>query len=162
MRMLSTTLLILAGLCLDLPISAQVPPPRVLAESPWNGDWVLSRTRNPKEIREGAAEGYRFHLSADGTIRWEIPTLQEVVEGHTNGEAMTIRRPGAEGQTLAVRVEGPFALRYTVFKKGKPFGEGRMTLVEGARAWVDITQPFGRPDLAHVVIYVRPEAADDL
>jgi hypothetical protein len=124
-------------------------------KSPWNGDWVLSPTRNTNSARESAAEGYRFHISADGSIRWEIPTLHEVVEGRTNGQPMEIHRRGANGMTLAVTTEGAWILHYVVAKDGKPVGEGRMTIVEEGRAWVDITQPFGRPDLAHVVIYER-------
>jgi hypothetical protein len=57
-----------------------LPPVPVLTESPWNGDWVLSQTRNTAEAKAGAAEGYRFLLQPDGRIRWEIPSLHEVVE----------------------------------------------------------------------------------
>lgn len=34
-----------------------------------------------------------------------------------------------------------------------------MTLIDQGKAWVDISQPVGRPDLAGLVIYVRPDAA---
>lgn len=150
----------LLGLLAATAASAQLPPAPVLRESPWNGDWVLSRTRNTKEVMEGAAEDYRFRLAPDGHIRWEIPSLNEVVEGRVDGQPMMIRRPGAEGQTLALTPQGPYTLRYAVAKAGKALGEGRMTLVEQGKAWVDITQPAGRPDFAHVVIYVRPGDAD--
>ncbi len=160
MRPASSTLLALSLFIAATPASADLPPPKALNESPWNGDWALSRTRNAKAIQDQAAEGYRFHLSPDGAIRWEIPTLDEVVEGRADGQAMRIKRPGADDMTLAVSPEGPFTLRYTVTRGGQPFGEGRMTLVEYGQAWVDISQPYGRPDLAHVVIYVRPRDAD--
>jgi hypothetical protein len=124
--------------------------------SPWNGEWVLSPTRNTKAVREAAAEGYRFHISNQGSIRWEIPTIHEIVQGRIDGQPMPIVRRGSKGMTLAVTAEGERVLRYVVSKDGKPLGEGRMTLVEEGRAWVDITQPFGRPELAHVVIYERP------
>jgi hypothetical protein len=35
-----------------------------------------------------------------------------------------------------------------------------MTLVDQDKAWVDISEPAGRPDLAGVIIYVRPDAAN--
>ena len=71
--------------------SAQsLPPVPVLTESPWNGDWVLSQTRNTEEIKAAAAEDYRFSLQADGRIRWEIPSLHEVVEGRVDGQPMLI------------------------------------------------------------------------
>lgn len=139
------------------PICAQPASPA--AASPWNGDWVISRSRNPQAIFGMAADDYRFTIAADGHIRWEIPSLHEVVEGRTDGRPMTIRRPDSSGMTLAVTAEGSHVLHYVVAKDGEPKGEGRMTLVEDGQTWVDITQPFSRPDLAHVVIYVRPAAA---
>ncbi len=133
-----------------------LPPPPTLTESPWNGDWVLSQTRNTQPIKDAAAAGYRFHVSPDGEIRWEIPSLHEVVEGRTDGQPMTIRRPKPTALTLAVTAEGPWVLRYQVRRDGKPEGEGRMTLVDQGRAWVDLSQPAGRPDLAGAVVYARP------
>jgi hypothetical protein len=73
---------------------------------------------------------------------------------------MPIRRLNPTALTLAVSAEGPRILVYHVARNGKPEGEGRMTLVDQGRAWVDISQPVGRPDLAGVVIYVRPDAAN--
>ena len=145
---------------LSTATAQSLPPVPVLTESPWNGDWVLSQTRNTAEIKEAAAEGYRFHLQADGRIRWEIPSLHEVVEGRVNGQPMPIRRLKPTALTLAVSADGPRVLVYHVARNGKPEGEGRMTLVDQGRAWVDISQPAGRPDLAGAVIYVRPDAAN--
>ena len=138
----------------------RLPPVPVLTESPWNGDWVISPTRNTAEIKEAAADGYRFHLQPDGRIRWEIPSLREVVEGRVDGQPMSIRRLKPTNLTLSVTAEGARVLVYHVARDGKPEGEGRMTLVDQGRAWVDISQPAGRPDLAGAVIYVRPAAAD--
>jgi hypothetical protein len=137
-----------------------LPPVPVLSESPWNGDWVLSQTRNTAEIKAAAADGYRFHVQPDGRILWEIPSLHEVVEGRIDGQPMAIRRLKPTTLSLAVTAEGPRVLLYHVSRNGKPEGEGRMTLVDQGRAWVDISQPAGRPDLAGVVIYVRPDAAN--
>ena len=135
-----------------------LPPKPVLTESPWNGDWVLSQTRNTAEIKAQAADGYRFHLEPDGRTRWEIPSLHEVVEGRVNGQPMPIRRLQPTKLTLAVSADGSRVLVYHVAKSGEAQGEGRMTLVDQGKAWVDISQPAGRPDLAGAVVYVRPEA----
>jgi hypothetical protein len=135
------------------PAAAQsLPPPPILAESPWNGDWVLSQTRNPPDIKAAAAEGYRFHLKSDGRIRWEIPSLHEVVEGRVDGKPIAIRRLVATNLTLAVTAEGSRVLLYKVSRNGRPDGEGRMTLIDQGKAWVDITGPAGRPDLTSVGI----------
>jgi hypothetical protein len=144
----------------SVAMAQSLPPIPVLSESPWNGDWVLSQTRNTAEIKAAAAQGYRFLLKPDGRIRWEIPTLYEVVEGRVDGKPMTIQRLQPTALTLAVSAEGPRVLLYHVTRNGKPEGEGRMTLVDQGKAWVDISQPVGRPDLAGVVIYVRPDAAN--
>ncbi len=137
-----------------------LPPAPVSTESPWNGDWVLSQTRNTAEVKAAAAEGYRFHLQPDGRMRWEIPSLHEVVEGRVDGQPMPIRRLQPTALTLAVSAEGSRILVYHVARYGKPEGEGRMTLVDQGKAWVDISEPVGRPDLAGAVIYVRPDAAN--
>lgn len=142
----------------SMAAAQSLPPVPVLTESPWNGDWVLSQTRNTAEIK-AAAEGYRFLLQPDGRIRWEIPSLHEVVSGRVDGQPMPIRRLQPTALTLAVSAEGPRVLVYRVARNGKPEGEGRMTLVDQGRAWVDISEPVGRPDLAGAVIYVRPNAA---
>lgn len=147
------------GATVSMARAQSLPPVPVLTESPWNGDWVLSQTRNTAEIKDAAADGYRFHLEPDGRIRWEIPSLHEVVEGRVDGQPMPIRRLQPTALTLAVSAEGPRVLIYHVARDGKPEGEGRMTLVEQGSAWVDISQPVGRPDLAGAVIYVRPDAA---
>jgi hypothetical protein len=154
-------LLVAAAVALATPLAAvaALPPRPMLAESPWNGDWVLSQTRNPQEMKDAAAAGYRFHLQPGGAIRWEIPSLHEVVDGRTDGRPMAIRRQKPTPMTLAVTAEGPYVLRYKVARGGAPLGEGRMTLVDQGKAWVDISQPPGRPDLAGAVIYVRPGAA---
>ena len=139
----------------DVARAQSLPSIPVLTDSPWNGDWVLSQTRNTAEIKAAAANGYRFHLQPDGRIRWEIPSLHEVVEGRTDGQPMVIRRVHATALTLSVSAEGPRVLVYHVARNGKPEGEGRMTLVDQGKAWVDISEPAGRPDLAGVVVYVR-------
>lgn len=158
--MLKSTAATLAVLALQpSAASAQsLPPPPLLTESPWNGDWIVSQPRNAAEIRAAAADGYRFHIEADGRIRWEIPSLHEVVEGRTDGQPMAIHRLRPTSLTLSVTAEGPRVLRYTVSRNGKPEGEGRMTLVEQDKTWVDITGVFGRPDLTSVILYVRPDA----
>ncbi|WP_010217750.1 hypothetical protein [Sphingomonas sp. PAMC 26621] len=141
-------------------VAQDLPPVPVLTESPWNGDWVQSPTRNTADIKAAAARGYRFHLQPDGRIRWEIPSLHEVVEGRVDGQPMSIRRLKPTALTLSVTAEGPRVLLYHVVNNGNPEGEGRMTLIDQGTAWVDISQPVGRPDLAGAVIYVRPDVAN--
>jgi len=123
--------------------------PALADENPWNGAWTLDAGRSTPGIKDQAAPGYVFTLQPDGQIRWEIPAIGEVVTGRTDGEP----RPG---MTLAVQTDGPRVMTYKVAIMGKPEGEGRMTLVENGKAWVDISWPAGKPEYAGALVYVRP------
>jgi hypothetical protein len=110
---------------------ASLAPVTTPAENPWNGTWVLDASRSTPGAKDQAAEGYRFTLQPDGQIKWEIPSLREVVTGKTDGVPMEIHRTKpSPGLTLSVIAEGPEVLIYKVARNGKPEGEGRMTLVE--------------------------------
>ncbi len=126
------------------------------AGNPWNGTWLLDASRSTPGIKDQAAEGYRFFLQPDGQICWEIPSLGEVVTGKTDGQPMAIHRSKpTSGLTLGVRADGPRVLCYQVARNGKLEGEGRMTLVENGKAWVDISWPAGKPEFAGELVYVR-------
>ena len=135
---------------------ASLAPVTTQAENPWNGTWILDANRSSPGVKDQAADGYRFTLQPDGQIKWEIPSLGEVVIGKTDGVPMEIHRTKpAPGLTLSVIAEGPEVLIYKVARNGKPEGEGRMTLVENGKAWVDISWPAGKPQYAGEVVYVK-------
>ncbi len=135
---------------------ASLAPAATPDENPWNGTWVLDASRSTPGIKDQAADAYRFTLQPDGQIKWEIPSLGEVVTGDTDGVPMEIHRTKpSPGLTLSVTAEGPEVLIYKVARNGKPEGEGRMTLVENGKAWVDISWPAGRPQYAGEVVYVK-------
>ena len=135
---------------------ASLAPVTTQAENPWNGTWILDASRSSPGVKDQAADGYRFTLQPDGQIKWEIPSLGEVVIGKTDGVPMEIHRTKpAPGLTLSVIAEGPEVLIYKVARNGKPEGEGRMTLVENGKAWVDISWPAGKPQYAGEVVYVK-------
>lgn len=131
-------------------------PAATSADNPWNGTWVLDATRSTPGAKDQAADAYRFTLQPGGQIRWEIPSLGEVVTGKTDGVPMKIHRTKpSPGLTLSVTAEGPAVLLYKVARNGKPEGEGRMTLVEDGKAWVDISWPEGQPQYAGELVYVK-------
>jgi len=135
---------------------AYLAPAATSADNPWNGTWLLDIGRSSPEAKDQAAEGYRFTLQPDGQIKWEIPSLGEVVTGKTDGVPMEIHRTKpSPGLTLSVVAEGPEVLLYKVARNGKPEGEGRMTLVENGKAWVDISWPAGQPQYAGELVYVK-------
>ena len=115
---------------------------------------------SPVAAEEGVPQVYRFALGNSGPavvpIQWEIPELGEIVKGYTDGKPMTIHRTDpTPGLTLAVRTDGRRVLLYEVLKDGKLFGAGRMMLVDDGRAWIDLTWPQDRQDMAVVLTYVK-------
>ena len=154
-------LLLLNLLVLPLFAMAQLPAPMPRDPNPWSGTWKLDLGRSsPAVSQAGAPEAYRFTLGPGDAsvvpIKWEIPELGEVVTGKTDDQPMAIRRnKPSPGLTLAVRSDGPAALVYTVRKNGKLEGGGRMMLVDQGKAWVDLTWPLDRQDLASELVYVK-------
>jgi len=58
-------------------------------------------------IEEQAADAYRFDLQLDGQIRWEIPSLGEVLTGKTDEQPMEVHRAKPlPGMTSASQLKG--------------------------------------------------------
>ncbi len=155
----------LAGVLLAFGIvmgaHAQLPKPKPVDPNPWNGSWKLNVQRSsPVAAQKGVPQVYRLTLgpgpSADVPIKWEIPELGEVVTGRTNGTPMPVTRTKpSPGLRLAVRRDGVASLLYSVSRDGKLIGGGRMMLVDNGSAWVDLTWPANRQDLASSLVYVK-------
>lgn len=123
--------------------------------SPWDGSWKLDLARSSAMAKEGAADGYRFKIAADGRIRWEIPSLGEVVDGRVDGRAMVVHRPTlTHGLRISVKPDGLASLVYTVSDDKRLQGGGRMTLIDQGKAWVDVTWGAGYP-IGYAFVYVR-------
>ena len=162
---MKTCFLNLAGVLLALGTvvgaHAQLPKPKPVDPNPWNGSWKLDVHRSSAvAAQQGVPQVYRFTLgpgpSTDIPIKWEIPELGEVVTGKTNGTPMpVVRAKPSPGLTLAVRTDGVASLLYSVFRDGKLVGGGRMMLVDNGSAWVDLTWPEDRQDLASTLVYVK-------
>ena len=140
---------------------AQLPARKPVDPNPWNGTWRLSVPRSsPVAAEAGVPGAYRFTLgpgnSEDVPIKWEIPELGEVVTGRTDGKPMPIKRSSPDsGLFLEVRAESSTMLGYVVRQKGEVVGGGQMILVDNGTAWVDITWPEDRRDLASELVYVK-------
>ena len=127
------------------------------ADNPWNGSWKLDPARSSPG--GGGAPGYRFLLGPDNSIRWEIPELGEVVTGHVDGRPMQIHRTKpTPGLTLSVSPGasgGPPILNYAVARNGIQLGGGTMTLIEGGKAWVDVSWGGTHPEDGGELVYIR-------
>ena len=156
-----TPRLLIALLLAAVPLSAQLPPRKPADPNPWNGSWKLDIKRSsPAAAEAGVPQVYRFTLGpGDGgivPIKWEIPELGEVVDGSTDGKPMVVHRTKpTPGLALGVRRAGPASLLYSVYRDGKLDGGGRMMLVDDGHAWVDLTWPEDREDLASELVYVK-------
>ena len=126
----------------------------------WNGSWTLDPARSSPLAPHMAAPDYAFNVRSDGSIIWRIPAIGEVATGRTDGTPMVVHRTRpTPGLTLAVRAVDPFTFRYQVAQDGAVRGEGLMRLVEGGRAWVDLSWQADRPEDAGALVYVRAPAA---
>ena len=140
---------------------AQLPPPKPADPNPWNGTWKLDASRSsPDVVKAGAPQVYRLTLGPAITdvvsLKWEIPELGEIANGATDGKPMQVHRTRpANGLTMGVRSEGRAQLVHSVYRDGKVIGGGRMMLVDNGTAWVDLTWPVERQDLASELVYVK-------
>ncbi len=124
--------------------------------SEWDGTWALDAARSTEGAAAFAAPGYAFAITPDGRITWRIPAIGEVATGRTDGTAMAVHRTKpTPGLTLAVRADGPWTLHYVVARNGVADGAGLMRLVEGGRAWVDLSWRVDKPLAAGELVYVR-------
>ena len=161
MKLARVNSIVFISLGMMLSAVAQLPSPRPTDPNPWNGSWKIDLTRStPGVAKVGVPQVYRFSLGAGNgsvvSIKWEIPELGEVVTGLTNGKPISIQRTTATpGLTLAVLRDGSSALTYRVYRNGELEGGGRMMLVDNGAAWVDITWPLDRQDLASELRYVN-------
>ncbi len=123
------------------------------ADTAWTGTWALDQTRPEPD---GAADAYRFTVSPDGTLIWEIPSLGEVVRGRLDGQPMPIHRSKpTPGLTIAVTEENPRVWTYEVSKNGTPAGAGRMALAADGKSWTDVPLDHGTQVDRLLMIYVR-------
>ena len=144
-----------AGSAVGLLIAASLAPASPTRASPWDGSWRLDLGRSSAMAKQGAADGYRFKIEADGRIKWEIPSLGEVAEGRIDGRPMLVHRPTpTHGLKISVKPDGVASLVYTVSDEHGLQGGGRMTLVDQAKAWVDVTWGAGYP-IGYAFVYVR-------
>jgi hypothetical protein len=139
----------------------QLPKPRPVNPNPWDGSWKLDVQRSsPVAAQQGVPLVYRLTLGPGPStvvpIRSEIPELGEVVTGRTNNRPMpVVRSKPSPGLTLAVHPDGVASLLYTTYRHGRLIGGGRMMLVDNGSAWVDLTWPDDRQDLASALVYVK-------
>ncbi len=106
-----------------------------------------------------AAPGYMFVVTQEGAITWQIPAIGEIATGHTTGEPMAVHRwKPAPGMMLSVRADGRLLFHYQVLKNGVVEGAGLMRLIEGGKAWVDISWLADKPEDAGELVYIRDPA----
>ncbi len=125
-------------------------------QSAWDGTWHLDVARSSGVAKQGAPEAYRFTITANERIVWEIPLLGEVVRGRIGGQPMIIHRnEPTTGLSLSVKRDGKWGLCYTVYRNGRVDGGGRMMLVDDATAWIDLTWVGRHSHPGPYLVYVK-------
>lgn len=123
------------------------------ADTAWTGTWVLDHNRPEPD---GAADAYRFTVSPDDTLVWEIPSLGEVVRGKLDGKPMPIHRTEpTPGLFIAVTADKPRVWTYKVSKNGADSGAGRMMLAADGNSWTDVPLDHGSPVERLRMTYVK-------
>ena len=106
-----------------------------------------------------AAPGYTFTVTKEGAITWQIPAIGEIATGLTNGEPMAVhRRKPTPGMMLSVRADGPLLFHYRVLKNGVIEAAGLMRLIEGGKAWIDVSWRVDKPEDAGELVYALKTA----
>ena len=106
-----------------------------------------------------AAPGYTFTVTTAGAITWQIPAIGEIATGRTNGEPMAVhRRKPTPGMMLSVRADGPLLFHYRVLKNGVIEAAGLMRLIEGGKAWIDVSWRVDKPEDAGELVYALKTA----
>lgn len=165
LRHLHSSVILLCVLLLMKTAFAQLHQPTTSSQNPWSGTWTLDLKRSSPDAKTEAPHAYRLTLgpvSVSGTsLVWEIPELGEVVKGATDGQPMAIHRATpTRGLTLRVRQQGLYQLVYQVYRNQELLGGGRMMLVDHGSAWVDLTWPGDREDLASELIYRKQSSRE--
>ena len=145
---------------LGLAVASVAAAPSCRANgSLWNGSWTLDPTRSSAGAAGMAAPGYTFVVTQEGAITWRIPAIGEIATGRTTGEPMAVhRRKPAPGMMLSVRADGRLLFHYQVLKNGVVEAAGLMRLIEGGKAWVDISWLADKPEDAGELVYSRDPA----
>ncbi len=138
---------------LTVSLQAALVPCCYAADTAWTGTWALDKSRPEPE---GAADAYRFTVSQDGTLVWEIPSLGEVVRGRLDGKPMPIHRSKpAPGLAIAVIEENPRVWTYKVSRNGTDAGAGRMALSADGSSWTDVPLDHGTEIDSLRMVYVK-------
>lgn len=91
-----------------------------------------------------------------GMVKWEIPAYKETVEGKADGSALPITGPTVSaGITMAIKLEGPKKLMYTVKMKDKTLSIGHQTLSADGKTLTDVSWSPGKETEKQTGVYIK-------
>jgi hypothetical protein len=118
-------------------------------------DGLIGTWRSVKVASNGPQ---RFVISSPtpGVLRYELPDLQESVEGRADGSDHPVTGPGAPpGFTSAFKLVNPTKLTYVLKINGKPDSYGVQTLAPDGRSFTDTTWSPGKENEKTTAVYVK-------
>lgn len=94
--------------------------------------------------------------SEPGTINWEMPGFKETVSGKTDGSDLPITGPIVPpGLTVAIKMDSPRKLSYTVKVNGKDQAYGIQTLAADGKSLTDVSWDAGKTSEKQTGFYAK-------
>jgi hypothetical protein len=108
------------------------------------------------KVNISAPGTYVLAFPTASTIKWEIPSYKEWVEGKLDGSDLPITGPTVPaGLTLSVKQDSVHKLSYVVKANGKPVGYGVETLSSDGHSFTAVTWTPGKQSEKDSEFYVK-------
>jgi hypothetical protein len=108
------------------------------------------------KVNVSAPGTYVLAFPTASTIKWEIPSYKEWVEGKLDGSDLPITGPTVPaGLTLSVKLDAAHKLSYTVKANGKPVGYGVETLSADGHSFTAVTWSPGKQSEKASEFYIK-------
>jgi hypothetical protein len=118
-------------------------------------DGLLGTWRSVKSA-SSAAQQFVISSPAAGVLHYDLPDIQQSVEGRADGSDHPVTGPTAPpGMTSAFKLVNPTKLTYVLKIDGKPIGYGVHTLAPDGRSFTAITWNPGKESEPRTRVYVK-------
>jgi hypothetical protein len=108
------------------------------------------------KVNISAPDLFIIQFPTPNTIKWDIPSYKELIEGKADGSDLPITGPTVSaGLTLSVKLDSAHKLSYIVKSNGKPVEYGVQTLSADGHSFTDVSWSSGKQDEKESGFYIR-------
>jgi hypothetical protein len=108
------------------------------------------------KVNVSAPGTYVLAFPTASTIKWEIPSYKEWVEGKADGSDLPVVGPTVPaGLTVSVKLDSAHKLSYIVKSNGKPLTYGVQTLSTDGKSYTDVTWSAGKQSEKESGFYIK-------